>query len=66
MECYWGNPTNYNHIALKSFRRLDLHWTGDEVKYYDAIKVVADQNKIELPDFVKKVIADKTKKQNGW
>lgn len=62
MECYWGRPTNYNHIALKSIRRLDLHWAGDEVKYYDAIKAVADQNKIELPDFVKKVIADKTKK----
>lgn len=49
-------------IALKDIRRLDLHWTGDEVKYYDAIKVVADQNKIELPDFVKIIISDKTKK----
>lgn len=62
LECYWGNPTNYNHIAIKSVRRLDLQWTGDEVKYYDAIKVVADQNEIELPDFVKQVIADKIKK----
>lgn len=62
MECYWGSPTNYSHIALKSIRRLDLHWMGDEVKYYDAIKVVAEQNKIELPNFVKNIIADKTKK----
>ena len=63
MQCYWGSPTNYNHIALKEIRRLDLHWTGDEVKYYDAIKIIADQNKIKLPDFVKTVIADKTKKK---
>ena len=63
MQCYWGSPTNYNHIALKEIRRLDLHWTDDEVKYYDAIKIIADQNKIELPDFVKTVIADKTKKK---
>ena len=62
MQCYWGNPTNYNHITLKEIRRLDLHWTGEEVKYYDAIKIIADKNKIELPDFIKKVIADKTKK----
>lgn len=62
MQCYWGSPTNYNHIALKEIRRLDLHWTHDEVKYYDAIKIVADKNKIELPDFIKKVIADKAKK----
>ena len=62
MVCYWGIPTNYNHIATKDIRRLDLHWSGDEVKCYDAIKVVADQNKIELPDFVKIIISDKTKK----
>src|ERR1035437_7795559 len=23
MQCYWGSPTNYNHIALKEIRRLD-------------------------------------------
>lgn len=62
MECYWGSPENYNHIALQHIRRLDIQWTGNEVKYYDAIKVVADQNKIELPDFIKKLIEDKLKK----
>lgn len=63
MECYWGSPENYNHIALKEMRRLDVQWSGDEVKYYDAIKIIADKNDIELPDFVKKMIADKTKKK---
>lgn len=63
MQCYWGSPTNYNHIALQEIRRLDLQWTGDEVKYYDTIRLIAEQNKIELPDFVKKVIADKIKKR---
>jgi hypothetical protein len=24
MQCYWGNPIHYNHIALKEIRRLDL------------------------------------------
>lgn len=57
--CYWGNPTNYNHIATKDIRRLDLHWTGDEVEFYDAIKVAADQNKIELADFLKIIISEK-------
>ncbi|MCH8317549.1 MAG: HNH endonuclease [Bacteroidetes bacterium] len=61
MECYWGSPLNYHHIALKELRRLDLQWLGDEVKYYDAIKIIAEQNEIELPDFVKAIIAEKTK-----
>ncbi len=61
MECYWGSPKNYNHIALKEIRRLDVQWSGDEVSYYDAIKIIANKNGIELPDFVKKVLADRTK-----
>jgi len=58
MHCYWGNPENYNHIATKEIRRLDIQWSSEEVKYYDAIKIIAEQDKIELPDFVKKIIAD--------
>ncbi len=63
MECYWGSPENYHHIALEEIRRLDLQWAGDEVKYYDAIKIIAEQNKIELPDFVKEIIAEKSIKK---
>jgi hypothetical protein len=62
MECYWGSPEHYNHIALKEIRRLDIQWSDAEVKYYDAIKIIAEQNHVELPDFVKEVIADRTKK----
>lgn len=40
---------------------MDLHWNGDEVKFYDAIKVIADHNRIDLPSFVKKLIAAKAK-----
>ena len=64
-QCYWGNPTDYNHIALKEVRRLDLQWDGEEVKYYDAIKSVAEDNSIELPDFVKQILADKINFMNN-
>ena len=63
MECYWGSPENYNHIALKDIRRLDIHWSGDEVKHYDAIKIIADKDKIQLPDFIKKIIAERKLKK---
>ena len=61
MNCYWGNPTNYTHIALEDVRRLDIQWDGYEVKYYDAIKIIAKHNNLELPDFIKKIIKDKHK-----
>ncbi|MDR2138944.1 MAG: HNH endonuclease [Tannerella sp.] len=32
LQCYWGNPLKYNHVALKEIRRLDLQWEGEEVE----------------------------------
>lgn len=60
MTCYWGSPENYNHIALEQVRRLDLQWNGDEVQYYDALKIIADQHGIEVPEFIKQIVASRT------
>ncbi len=60
MECYWGQPENYNHIAMEQVRRLDLQWNGDEIQYYDALKLIADQHNIQLPDFIKQILAART------
>lgn len=43
-------------------RRIDLTWTGDEVKYYDDIRSLAENNKIELPDLIKNLIQKELKK----
>jgi len=59
MNCYWGSPENYDHIALEAVRRLDIQWTGDEVAYYDKLKAIADENDVVLPDFVKQLFVDK-------
>ena len=54
--CYWGSPLNYNHVALKEIRRLDLQWEGEEVKSYDAIKIIAECKNIGISDFVKQLL----------
>lgn len=61
MKCYWGNPTDYNHIALKDIRRLDLQWEGHEVIHYDTAKSIAAEKNIDLPDFVKRIIENISK-----
>jgi len=61
LSCYWGVPENYTHIAGKEMRRMDLQWSGEEIKYYDAIKLIAEKNNVALPEFVKRIIAKKTK-----
>lgn len=63
LDCYWGSPEHYSHIATNEMRRLDIQWTGEEVKYYDALRIISEQNKIELPEFVKSIIADKITKE---
>lgn len=56
-SCYWANPTDYVHIALKEIRRVDLQWEGDEIKIYKKLKSYAKKYEIDLPDFVKKIVA---------
>jgi len=63
LSCYWGMPENYVHIAGKEIRRMDLQWSGEEIKYYDAIKLIAERNNVELPEFVKEIITEKTQEE---
>ena len=60
ISCYWGTPESYCHIAGKEMRRMDLQWSWEEIKHYDAIKLVAEKNNVELPEFVKEIIAQKS------
>jgi 5-methylcytosine-specific restriction endonuclease McrA len=62
MKCYWENPKDYSHIALKDIRRLDLLWESNEVKFYDAVKSIAEEKEIALPDFVKQIIENIAKR----
>ncbi|OGU10628.1 MAG: HNH endonuclease [Ignavibacteria bacterium GWB2_35_12] len=55
-KCYWGNPINYVHIALREIRRLDIQWEENEVKYFDLLSKEAKKRKIKLPDFIKEII----------
>ena len=64
LSCYWGTPEKYTHIAGKEVRRMDIQWSGEEIKYYDAMKLIAERNNIELPEFVKEIIVEKAN-QNG-
>ena len=57
--CYWASPENYAHIALRLIRRLDITWTGDEVREYDRLVRLSKHARKKLPEFVKDVLRDK-------
>jgi len=54
--CYWANPKDYKHIALRLIRRLDVTWTEDEVPEYDRLVKLSKYAKKDLPDFVKECL----------
>lgn len=56
--CYWANPENYVHIALREVRRADILWNENEIQAYERLKRSARQSKSPIPDHVKKIIAD--------
>ena len=56
-SCYWAYPESYSHIATRDVRRLDIMWTGDEVGTYDNLSATAARHGIDMPDYVKEVLA---------
>lgn len=62
LSCYWANPENYQHIAMRQIRRLDLLWQGEEIAIYEKLKSEARDLSKEIPAFVKEIIEQTLKK----
>jgi hypothetical protein len=56
LSCYWAYPENYEHIAMKQVRRVDLLWQGEETEQYDKLKADAEKAGLPIPEFVKDVL----------
>jgi len=41
---------------LREVRRLDILWDEDEVKTYEELKRIAEEQEVEIPDYVKRII----------
>lgn len=53
-SCYWWDPSDYTHIALRPIRRLEISWTEDEVETYDELKRKATKNEITIQELIKR------------
>ncbi|HEY4721127.1 MAG TPA: HNH endonuclease signature motif containing protein [Anaerolineae bacterium] len=56
LTCYWANPDDYSHIALREVRRADILWNEDEVQAYERLKKAAQTDRFPVPEYVKKII----------
>jgi hypothetical protein len=57
LACYWAFPEKYNHVAMQQIRRVDLVWPGEEMTQYEKLKSDAVKAGLEIPQFVKEVLA---------
>jgi hypothetical protein len=55
-RCYWASPTDYDHVALRLMRRLDITWQEDEVSQFEQLKALAENQ--NLPDYIKKILKE--------
>jgi hypothetical protein len=56
LTCYWANPNDYSHIALREIRRADIVWNEDEVQAYERLRESAKNAHFRIPEYVKKII----------
>lgn len=63
--CYWAQPTDYTHVATLHMRRLDLAWTGPEIKECDKMVAAAEKAGVELPKFVKKTVHERVEEEDS-
>jgi hypothetical protein len=62
-KCYWANPENYAHIALREVRRIDILWHEKEVQAYEKLKILAQKHRCSIQDYVKDIIAKHIEKE---
>jgi hypothetical protein len=59
--CYWADPENYSHIAMREVRRADIIWAGGEVREYERLKQRTIALQKNVPAYVKEIIRDHLK-----
>jgi hypothetical protein len=54
--CYWASPEDYDHVAMRQMRRLEIVWEGKEVGDFEAVADAAEETEEPMPVFVKRVL----------
>jgi len=55
-KCYWAYPEEYEHIAMREIRRVDIMWSGNQVKVYERLRKKTMELQKDIPNFIKEII----------
>lgn len=43
-SCYWADQKDYEHVAMRPERRIDVVWVGEETMNFDTLRKQAEKN----------------------
>jgi len=55
-SCFWASPESYSHICLSEKRRVDVVWSGAEVKDFDRLNDECGKKNITFQDYIKSLL----------
>jgi hypothetical protein len=55
-RCYWAYPEDYDHVAMREARRVDIMWTGDDISVYDRLRKRTMELQKDIPQYIKEII----------
>jgi len=55
-RCYWAYPEDYDHIAMRQARRVDIMWSGKEIAVYERLKRKTMELQKDIPKYIKEII----------
>ena len=55
-RCYWAYPEDYDHVAMRQARRVDIMWTGVEVAVYDRLRERTMELQKDIPQYIKEIV----------
>ncbi len=65
-NCFWANPQNYSHIAMKEIRRLELIWQEHELLTYDWLKSRVYKAGLSPTNYLKMLISGLHNQTISW
>jgi hypothetical protein len=59
LTCYWGNPEDYEHVALEEVRRAAIQWDGKtEVGEYEQLAATAQDESASVSEYIKRILSE--------
>lgn len=53
-NCFWASPEDYEHIAMRPTRRVEIVWVDEEVRQYESLKAAAKSEGVSIPVLIKR------------